>query len=102
MPNRRSDSREEPFIGSLRDRIQQTKADNARTRAASPTPARVDAPPSEADMRAQRASRALAAAGDQRRGAGRIWPVSLIVAAVLGGLWYAVHSGALDIPLGGS
>ncbi|HYW31836.1 MAG TPA: hypothetical protein VE869_10050 [Gemmatimonas sp.] len=100
MPSRRSESREEPFIGSLRERIQQTKAENARTRATSPLPSRVEGPPSEATMRAQRATRALEAAGDQRRGASRVWPVVVATVLLAAGAFYVVRSGAIVIPLG--
>ncbi|MES2524096.1 MAG: hypothetical protein V4617_15420 [Gemmatimonadota bacterium] len=100
MPSRRSESREEPFIGSLRERIQQTKADNARTRATSPVPVRAEGPPSEATLRAQRAKSALQAAGVQRRGVSRVWPVALVTALVAAGGWYLVRSGAIVIPMG--
>lgn len=85
------DSREEPFIGSLRERIQQTKAENARTRASTPVPVRPEGPPSEEAMRAMRASRALAEVGAQRRVAHRVWPIVLLLALLALAGWLAVR-----------
>ena len=84
-------SREEPFIGSLRERIQQTKAENARTRANTPLPVRPEGPPSEEAQRAIRASRALAEVGTQRRAIRRVWPIVLLVALLALAGWLAVR-----------
>ena len=97
MTTRRFDSREEPFIGSLRERIEQTKAENARVRAASPAPARVEGPPSEEAQRAMRKSRALALIGEGRRSGG-LWPVILLIGVLVIAGAIAVQAGYLTPP----
>ncbi len=85
------DSREEPFIGSLRERIQQAKAENARTRANTPVTTRPEGPPSEEAMRAMRAKHALAEVGSKRRVPGRLWPILLLVSLLVLAGWLAVR-----------
>jgi len=97
MSSGRFDSREEPFIGSLRERIQQTKADNARTRATTPVVARPEGPPSEEAQRALRASRALAEVGTQRRAIRRVWPVVLLLALLALAGWLAVRYNLVSV-----
>ena len=97
MTSRRFDSREEPFIGSLRERIEQTKAENAKTRAATPVPARVEGPPSEEAQRAARKSRALALIGEGRRSGG-FWPVILLIGVLVIAGAIAVQAGFITLP----
>jgi hypothetical protein len=97
MTSRRFDSREEPFIGSLRERIEQTKAENAKARASSPSPPRVEGPPSEEAQRAARKSRALALIGEGRRSGG-LWPAVLLVGLLLVAGAIAVRSGLVTPP----
>ena len=98
MMTRNSDSREEPFIGSLRERIQQTKAENARTRASMPTPARSEGPPSEEALRAARKSRALAGIAQGRRRVRGLWiALSILVVLTIAAL-LAVHYGLIKVP----
>jgi hypothetical protein len=97
MTTRRFDSREEPFIGSLRERIEQTKAENARVRATSPAPARVEGPPSEETVRALRKSRALALIGEGRRSGG-LWPVILLIGVLVIAGAIAVRAGYITPP----
>ena len=95
---RNSDSREEPFIGSLRERIQQTKAENARSRASMPTPPRSEGPPSEESLRAARKSRALAGIAQGRRRVRGLWiAVSLLVLLTAATL-LALHYGLIRVP----
>lgn len=91
------DSREEPFIGSLRERIQQTKAENARTRANTPVPVRPEGPPSEEAVRAMRAKQALAEVGTKRRVANRVWPIVLLVALLAVAGWLAVRYNLVSV-----
>lgn len=95
MTSRRFDSREEPSIGSLRERIQQTKAENARVRAASPTPTRVEGPPSEEAQQAARKSRALALIGEGRRGIGGLWPIIILLGVLVTAGAIALRAGYL-------
>jgi hypothetical protein len=98
MMTRNSDSREEPFIGSLRERIQQTKADNARARASTPVPARHEGPPSEEQLRAARTSRALADIAQSRRRMRGLWIVLALVGAVAVAVAVAVRNGWIKVP----
>lgn len=97
MTTGRFDSREEPFIGSLRERIEQTKAENARVRANAPAPARVEGPPSEEAQRAMRKSRALALIGEGRRSGG-LWPVILLIGVLVIAGALAVRAGYITPP----
>ena len=98
MTTRHSDSREEPFIGSLRERIQQTKAENARVRASTPAPVRDEGPPSEESQRAMRKSRALAIIGEGPRSVRGLWPVLLLLAVLVLVSILAVRFDLLTVP----
>jgi hypothetical protein len=98
MMTRNSDSREEPFIGSLRERIQQTKAENARARASMPTPPRHEGPPSEESLRAARKSRALADIARGRRRMRGLWILLVLLAAVAVAGALAIRYGMIKAP----
>lgn len=98
MMPRNSDSHEEPFIGSLRERIQQTKAENARARAAMPAPPRTEGPPSEEALRAARKSRALAGIAQSRRRARGLWIAITIVAVLAIGGLLAMRYDLIKVP----
>lgn len=88
----RHEPHEEPFIGSLRDRIDRAKAENARTRAATPVPRDVG-PPSEEAIRAQAAARARARADDHKHVTGRVSRLIVFVALLLLALWLVYRYG---------
>lgn len=99
MTTRRFDSGEEPFIDSLRERVQQTKAENARLRASAPVPARVDEPLSEEAQRALKKTRALAVIGEGPRSVRGLWPVLLLLAVLVAGAVLAVRFGLIAAPV---
>ena len=90
----RHEPHEEPFIGSLRDRIDRAKAENARTRASTPVPRDVG-PPSEEALRAQAAARARARADDHKHVTGRVSRLVVFVALLLLALWLVYRYGVM-------
>jgi membrane glycosyltransferase len=86
-------SPEEPFIGSLRERVERTKAERARERAATPPQARPQTPPTAEELRAQRTARARAAANAQLRTGGRWRRVFLLLALFAFTVWLVWRAG---------
>lgn len=82
----RHEPHEEPFIGSLRDRIERTKAENARHRASTPVPRDVG-PPTEEALRAQAAARARARADEHKHVTGRVSRLVVFLALLLLVVW---------------